>query len=183
MSETNESADLIDLAASIVSAYVARNSVPVAELPALINSVYSALGKINGGAPSEPEVKPLKPAVSVKKSIQDDFIICLEDGKRFKSLKRHLSSAYGMTLQDYRLKWGLPKDYPMVAPAYAKQRSALALSLGLGRKAKQVEVQAPAMVKPDPEPAVVPAKARRSRAKEAPVATAAKATRKRKVAA
>ena len=168
MSDTTAKADKIELAAEIVSAYVSRNSVPAGELPALIQSVHGALSTIAQGALPEPEPEPLKPAVSIKKSIQDDFIICLEDGKRFKSLKRHLSSAYGMTPQDYRAKWGLPKDYPMVAPAYASQRSTLARKLGLGRKAATTP-DAPSVVMPEPEsaapkPAAKPTRRRAAKA-------------------
>lgn len=169
MSDATAKADKIELAAEIVSAYVSRNSVPAGELPALIQSVHGALSTIAQGALPEPEPEPLKPAVSIKKSIQDDFIICLEDGKRFKSLKRHLSSAYGMTPQDYRAKWGLAKDYPMVAPAYASQRSTLARKLGLGRKAASTPDAAPSVVMPEPEssPAKAAAKPTRRRSAKA----------------
>ena len=127
---------LTELAVEIIAAYVANNSLPAAELPALLQNVHGALGRISG-QPSieEPPPEELKPAVAVKKSVADDYIVCLEDGKRFKSLKRHLHSEHGLSPQSYRAKWDLPKDYPMVAPAYAKSRSALAKTLGLGRKA------------------------------------------------
>jgi predicted transcriptional regulator len=130
-------ATFIDLAADIVSAYVSNNSVPATELPQLINEVYGALVRVGKGA--EPEVKPepLKPAVSVRKSIGDDFIICLEDGKKFKSLKRHLRSQYNMSPEQYREKWGLPSDYPMVAPNYAMARSQLAKKMGLGQQRRK----------------------------------------------
>ena len=132
---------LQELTADLVSAYVSNNPVPVAELPSLIASLYAALsGLADRGA--EPAVGPQKPAVPIKKSVTPDFIISLEDGKKFKSLKRHLSTHYNMTPEDYRAKWNLPADYPMVAPAYAAQRSALAKSLGLGRK--KVEPAQPA---------------------------------------
>lgn len=122
-------------AADIVSAYVSNNSVPVAELPALLQSVHATLVALANGASAVAEVAPRKePAVSVKKSVTPEFIICLEDGKKFKSLKRHLRTAYGMTPEDYRAKWNLSADYPMVAPNYAQKRSELATQMGLGQK-------------------------------------------------
>lgn len=124
--------EYIELAADIVSAYVGNNSVAAAELPTLISSVHDALQKIATGQVEEPVVE-LKPAVTIKKSVTPDFIICLEDGKQFKSLKRHLMTRYDMTPDDYRAKWGLPSDYPMVAPNYAAQRSELAKTMGLGQ--------------------------------------------------
>ncbi|MBZ9922474.1 MucR family transcriptional regulator [Mesorhizobium sp. B292B1B] len=124
---------LIELTTDIVSAYVSKNAVPVASLPELIESVNSSLSKIGG--PGEPEKQPLVPAVNPKRSVFPDYIICLEDGKKFKSLKRHLNVHYGLMPDEYREKWGLKSDYPMVAPNYAAQRSALAKSTGLGRKA------------------------------------------------
>lgn len=136
MAGTVESVDLIELAAEIVSAYVSNNSVPAAELPALINDVYSALTRV-GSVPVEVVAEPQKPAISVKKSINNDFIICLEDGKKFKSLKRHLRTQYNMSPDQYREKWGLPADYPMVAPNYAEARSRLAKEMGLGQKRRR----------------------------------------------
>ena len=126
--------ELAELTSEIVASYVAKNSVRSGDLPALIISIYRTLESLgqSGGAAVAVE---LKPAVPIKKSVTDEFIISLEDGRKFKSLKRHLTAEYGMTPSQYRHKWGLPADYPMVAPAYAKQRSALAKSLGLGRKA------------------------------------------------
>ncbi|PBB16543.1 MucR family transcriptional regulator [Mesorhizobium sp. WSM4313] len=130
--ESNSQAELISLTADIVSAYVGNNPVPVASLPDLIHSVNSSLSNI--GQAVEPE-KPLQnPAVNPKRSVFPDYIICLEDGKKFKSLKRHLGVHYGLTPDAYREKWGLARDYPMVAPKYAAQRSTLAKSAGLGRK-------------------------------------------------
>lgn len=129
-------ADAIDMTAEIVSAYVGNNSVPANELPALIQNVYAALNSISGGEEPKPEA-PKEPAVSIKKSIGSDYIICLEDGRKFKSLKRHLRTKYGMSPEDYRTKWNLPKDYPMVAPSYAKQRSELAKTMGLGQGGRQ----------------------------------------------
>ena len=124
---------LIELTADIVSAYVSKNAVPVVSLPELIESVNSSLSKISG--PTEPQTPAQLPAVNPKRSVFPDYIICLEDGKKFKSLKRHLSVHYGLTPAEYRDKWGLKADYPMVAPNYSEQRSALAKSTGLGRKA------------------------------------------------
>jgi len=123
--------DLVEMAAEIVSAYVSANQVPPQEIPALIRTVHTALQQIAGSAPAV-AVGALEPAVPVKKSITPDFIVCLEDGKKFKSLKRHLRTRYGMTPDEYRTKWSLPHDYPMVAPNYAKERSNLAKRMGLG---------------------------------------------------
>ncbi|RWE39499.1 MAG: transcriptional regulator [Mesorhizobium sp.] len=131
--EIENQSQLIEVTAAIVSAYVSKNAVPVASLPELIESVNSSLLKIGGAV--EPETPALVPAVNPKRSVFPDYIICLEDGKKFKSLKRHLSVHYGLTPDEYRAKWGLKSDYPMVAPNYAAQRSALAKSSGLGRKA------------------------------------------------
>lgn len=136
MSTSVEQGDLIELAAEIVSAYVSNNSVPAADLPALINEVYTALTRV--GTPIvEVASEPLKPAVSVKKSVHNDYIICLEDGKKFKSLKRHLRTQYQMSPEQYREKWGLPADYPMVAPNYAAARSRLAKEMGLGQQRRR----------------------------------------------
>ena len=129
----NNTPSYIDLAADIVSAFVSNNSVTSSELPALIGTVHAALTKIATGTAEQPKAA-LVPAVPIKKSITPDQIICLEDGKRFKSLKRHLRTAYSMTPDEYRAKWGLPSDYPMVAPNYAAARSALAKNMGLGQK-------------------------------------------------
>jgi len=134
----NDSADggFIELTADIVSAYVSNNSVSAGEIPNLINQVHSALMRVSGGQ-SDTQPEPLKPAVSVKKSITPDYLVCLEDGKKFKSLKRHLRTQYNMTPEQYREKWGLPVDYPMVAPNYAKARSELAKSMGLGQQRRK----------------------------------------------
>lgn len=129
VSEQNE----VDLTADIVSSYVANNSVPVSELAALIHNVHHALTQL--GRPVVHDSKQQEPAISVRKSVTPDFIICLEDGKKFKSLKRHLHTRYNMTPAEYRAKWGLPSDYPMVAPNYSAARSNLANAMGLGRKA------------------------------------------------
>ena len=130
-----DSADggFIELTADIVSAYVSNNSVSAGEIPNLINQVHSALMRVSVGQ-SEAQPEPLKPAVSVKKSITPDYLVCLEDGKKFKSLKRHLRTQYNMTPEAYREKWGLAPDYPMVAPNYAAKRQELAKKIGLGRK-------------------------------------------------
>ncbi|WP_324132344.1 MucR family transcriptional regulator [Bosea sp. (in: a-proteobacteria)] len=125
---------LIGLTADVVSAYVANNSVTPADLVDLIGNVHASLAKL-GTEPEAPPAAPLVPAVPIRKSVTPEAIICLEDGKSFKSLKRHLNSKYDLTPEQYRAKWGLPADYPMVAPAYAEARSALAKSMGLGRKA------------------------------------------------
>lgn len=133
--DQNSAADqtgLLALTAAIVSAYVARNPLPATELPALIRTTYSALSALSqvAASPAAPESTP---AVPPKKSVFSDHIICLEDGRSFKSLKRHLRAAYGMTPEDYRAKWKLPADYPMVAPDYAAHRSRMARAIGLGR--------------------------------------------------
>ena len=130
MSEKNN--DQVAIAANIVVAYVANNTIPAAALPAFINDTFVAVGRaMNGGGQI---IEESKPAVPPKKSIFPDYIVCLEDGKRFKSLKRHLRTKYNLSPEQYRDKWALPGDYPMVAPNYAKARSALAMQMGLGRK-------------------------------------------------
>ena len=133
MADASDQPDFIGLTAEIVSAYVSNNSVAPADIPALINQVHSALLRVSSGeGPASSE--PLKPAVPVKRSIHPDFVVCLEDGKKFKSLKRHLRTQYDMTPEQYREKWGLPHDYPMVAPNYAAARSDLAKRMGLGQR-------------------------------------------------
>jgi predicted transcriptional regulator len=133
MSESNNH---VELAAEIVSAYVSNNSVPASELPALLNDVHAAIVRVaSGAAVAVPE--PVKPAVAPKKSITNDYIVCLEDGRKFKSLKRHLRTQYNLSPEQYREKWNLPPDYPMVAPAYAKARSALAKQMGLGQQRRR----------------------------------------------
>lgn len=130
----NAAYDLVELTTDLVSAYVSNNPVPLADLPSLIEQVHQALSNLETGVKtSPPEEKPV-PAVPIKKSITPDYLICLENGKKFKSLKRHLSSQHGMTPDEYRAKWNLPADYPMVAPGYAAARSQLAKEMGLGRK-------------------------------------------------
>ena len=130
MSESNNH---VELAAEIVSAYVSNNSVPASELPTLLNDVHAAIVRVASGA--QPiVVEAAKPAVPPKKSITNDYIVCLEDGRKFKSLKRHLRTQYNLSPEEYREKWGLPRDYPMVAPAYATARSNLAKNTGLGQR-------------------------------------------------
>jgi predicted transcriptional regulator len=127
----------IELTADIVSAYVANNSISSGEIPALISEIHAALARVSSGQEVQAPVEPAKPAVSIKKSITNDYLICLEDGKKFKSLKRHLRTAYNMSPEQYRERWGLPQDYPMVAPNYAEARSQLAKQMGLGQKRKR----------------------------------------------
>lgn len=131
-----EKTEVVELAADIVAAYVGNNAVPAADLPNLINEVYRALaGAVDGNRPKE--VVEEKPAVPVRKSVTPDHIICLEDGKKFKSLKRHLRTHYDLSPEQYREKWGLPADYPMVAPNYAQARSSLAKKMGLGQRRRR----------------------------------------------
>lgn len=133
MEENNVATDLIDLTADIVSAYVANHSVAAQDLPGLISEVHQALARTHAGM-NEPEPEPQKPAVNPKRSVFPDYIICLEDGKKFKSLKRHIRTHYDLSPEEYREKWGLAPDYPMVAPNYAAARSALAKKMGLGQR-------------------------------------------------
>ncbi|MDO1558090.1 MucR family transcriptional regulator [Brevundimonas sp. 2R-24] len=128
-----DNAAIIEMTADIVSAYVSNNNVQAADVPGLIQSIHAALTQAATGATAEPEPEPQEPAVPVRRSITPDYLICLEDGRRFKSLKRHLRTKYDMSPEEYRSKWGLPKDYPMVAPNYAKARSDLAKQMGLGQ--------------------------------------------------
>ena len=162
MSESKTSPNYIELAADIVSAYVSNNSVQAADLPVLLQSVYAALTN-SQGQKEEPKAE-LVTAVSVRKSVTPDAIICLEDGKSFKSLKRHLRTTYDMTPEQYRAKWNLPADYPMVAPNYAKARSELAKTMGLGQQRKKGKAQGKAAVS-DAASAetVAPAKGRRTK--------------------
>ena len=125
---------LIELAAQIVAAYVGHNKVEQADLPKLITDVHKVLEQVAGGTGRKDEGHEPKPPVSVKKSITPDYLICLEDGKKFKSLKRHLRTHFNLTPEQYREKWGLPADYPMVAPNYANSRSNLAKNMGLGQR-------------------------------------------------
>src|SRR3954471_19976919 len=139
MSEHQTTPNYIAWAAEIVSAFVSNNPVPAAQLPALLGTVHQALTKVAEGAIQPPTEEPKKPAVPIKKSIQPDYIICLEDGKRFKSLKRHLRTVYDLTPEQYRAKCGLPASYPMVAPNYAAARSELAKQIGLGARRRTPE--------------------------------------------
>jgi len=132
--------ELLRLSAQIVSAHVGHNSVHAAELPAFIRTVYEALNQV--GTPT-PDAEPLIPAVPIKKSVFPGYIVCLEDGKKLKMLKRHLQSSYGMTPDDYRAKWGLPYSYPMTAPDYAARRSELAKENGLGRVPEKLAIEVP----------------------------------------
>lgn len=137
MSDNTESAAFIELATDIISAYVSNNTVAAAELPALISDVHAALQRLSRNEEAQPVAEALKPAVPVKRSVNPDFIICLEDGKKFKSLKRHLRTRYDMSPEQYRERWGLPVDYPMVAPNYAAARSELAKQMGLGQQRRR----------------------------------------------
>jgi predicted transcriptional regulator len=132
MTDQNQPTNFVDLAAGIVSAYVSNNTVAASEIPGLINEVYAALTRVARGPDARRE--PQKPAVPPKRSVTPEYIVCLEDGKKFKSLRRHLKSQYGLTPEQYREKWGLAADYPMVAPNYAATRSALAKKMGLGQQ-------------------------------------------------
>jgi predicted transcriptional regulator len=136
MNDNSSGTSYIELTASIVSAYVSNNPVSAQDLSALINQVHAALTRVSSGQ-GEVASEPLKPAVSVKKSITADYIVCLEDGKKFKSLKRHLRTQYNMTPDQYREKWSLAPDYPMVAPNYAIARSELAKQMGLGQQRRR----------------------------------------------
>lgn len=205
-SDQSETSDLIAISAALVAAYVSNNSMPAAELPKLINDIHGALRSLGAPAPLEPE-KKLEPVVSVRKSVTPDFIICLEDGKKFKSLKRHLRTQYGLTPAEYRQKWNLPADYPMVAPSYAEARSALAKASGLGQlrkaaapvtesvveaaptvaeKAKRVlrvKGSTPAAIAAPPEATQAKRTARKTKVIAAPIAEApAKPTKARKTA-
>lgn len=136
MNESTSNGSFIRLTAEIVSAYVSNNTVPAGDIPALISQVHAALTRVSG-SPGEIVAEPLKPTISVKKSVTPEYIVCLEDGKKFKSLKRHLRTQYNMTPEQYREKWNLPPDYPMVAPNYAAARSQLAKQMGLGQQRRR----------------------------------------------
>lgn len=153
------SAEVLGLTARIVAAHVEHNHVAADALPAMIQSVYRSLS--TAGSPEPATAKVPTPAVSAKRSVFPDFIVCLEDGKKLKMLKRHLKTSYNLTPAEYRVKWGLPRDYPMVAPSYASVRSSLAKSIGLGRK-RSAEASKPEATQPD-EPEVTVLRARRAR--------------------
>jgi predicted transcriptional regulator len=135
MIEETEELDLLSFTTEIVAAHVSNNNVAATDLPGLISQVYRSLAGI--GTPPEPVAEKPQPAVPIKKSVHPDYIVCLEDGKKLKMLKRHLKTAYGMSPEEYRERWGLAADYPMVAPNYARQRSKLAKDIGLGTRAKR----------------------------------------------
>jgi predicted transcriptional regulator len=163
MTDNSSEIDFIALAADIVSAHVSHNTVSVSDLPALIRSTYDALSKIAAPAPAEAPAP--EPAVPVRSSVKNDYIVCLEDGKKLKMLKRYLRTNYDMTPEDYRAKWNLPRDYPMVAPAYAEQRKQLAVKIGLGRKSAQAKAE----VKVAPKPVAKSRKPRAAKSAAAPV--------------
>ena len=148
MDEAGERQGLLSLTAEIVAAFTGHNTVATSDLPGLIKTVYETL-RAAGTVEAEKPVEALVPAVPIKKSVTSEFIVCLEDGKKLKMLKRHLATRYNMTPAAYRQRWSLPNDYPMVAPAYAAQRSDLAKSIGLGRKPVETAPE------PEPEPAPV----------------------------
>ena len=136
MADNANTGSFIELTADIVSAYVSNNTVPASDIGGLINQVHSALLRVSSGQ-VDLAIEPLKPAISVKKSVTPEYIVCLEDGKKFKSLKRHLRTQYNMTPEQYREKWDLAADYPMVAPNYAAARSQLAKQMGLGQQRRR----------------------------------------------
>jgi predicted transcriptional regulator len=166
-----DKAQLVELTADIAAAYLSANTVPAGELPSLIQTIHQALSGVSSGAPAA-AAEPAKPAVPLKKSITPDYLISLEDGKKYKSLKRHLRTKYNMTPDEYRSKWGLPKDYPMVAPNYAKARSEMARNMGLGQGGRG---RKPAAAKA----AAAPKAAKAPKAPKAPKAAKAAAPAKR----
>jgi len=170
-----DKAQLVELTADIAAAYLSANTVPAGDLPGLIQTIHQALSGVSSGAPAA-AAEPAKPAVPLKKSITPDYLISLEDGKKYKSLKRHLRTKYNMTPDEYRSKWGLPKDYPMVAPNYAKARSEMARSMGLGQGGRGRKPAA-ASAAPKTAKAAKPAKA--PKAPKAPKAAKAAAPAKR----
>ena len=159
MSELQNAPNYLELAVEIVSAFVANNSLPAADVPALIGNVHQALKTLANGSVQQPVEAQKEPAVPVKRSVQPDYIVCLEDGKKFKSLKRHLRTVYDLTPDQYRAKWGLPPSYPMVAPNYAAARSELAKRMGLGQQRRRSEP-----VVAEPEQPKAPARGRRKKA-------------------
>jgi predicted transcriptional regulator len=163
MSDQTPTSNYLELAADIVSAFVSNNSVPAADLPGLIGTVHAALQNVGQPTPKQEEAKST-PAVSIKKSVTPDHLISLEDGKQYKSLKRHLGKL-GLTPEAYREKWGLPRDYPMVAPNYAAKRSELAKRAGLGQmRSKAAQAKAAANDALETAPAKAPAKRGRKKA-------------------
>ncbi len=167
--EDDSAGDYVTLAVDIVSAYVGNNSLAVGELPGLITSVHGALAQLSS-KPAEPEQPTLTPAVPIRRSIQQDFLVCLEDGKKFKSLKRHLRTRYNLSPDEYRARWNLPDDYPMVAPSYAATRSELARTMGLGQQRRKWPAKAAPEVASEPAEDVVasaPRRRGRTRAEDA----------------
>ncbi|HEV2896624.1 MAG TPA: MucR family transcriptional regulator [Pseudaminobacter sp.] len=138
MTDDFNKTDTIELTVDVIAAYVSNNPVPVSELPSLIAQVHQSLAGLSTASETTP-LEKLTPAVPIKKSVTPEYIVCLDDGKKFKSLKRHLKTTFGITPEEYRAKWNLPVDYPMVAPDYAAARSELAKKMGLGRKPKAAE--------------------------------------------
>ena len=134
MNDDSSHAELLELTSEIVAAHLSNNTLPISDLPQLIRDIYKTLASVGDGQTVKERPQP---AISVKKSVSPDFIICLEDGKKLKMLKRHLKTAYNMTPEEYRERWNLPRDYPMVAPNYAKHRSSLAKKIGLGTKPRR----------------------------------------------
>lgn len=126
------SGEVLRMTADVVSAYLGNNTLPAAQIPEIINTIYSSFSRIDGTKANGHD-RPAKSPIPIRKSITPDYIVCLEDGKKLKMLKRHLRTVYGLTPEEYRAKWGLPLDYPMVAPNYSRQRSAFAKKIGLGR--------------------------------------------------
>ena len=139
MTETQTTPNYLEMAVDIVSAFVSHNPMPASDLPALIGSVNQALQNLGSGSTQQAVEEKKEPAVPIKKSVQPDYIVCLDDGRKFKSLKRHLRTSYNMTPDQYRIKWGLPPTYPMVAPNYAAARSELAKRMGLGQQRSRSE--------------------------------------------
>ena len=153
MDEASAPPELLDLTTEIVVAYAGRHTLPASELPGLIDSVFGALRKLGTVAEPAPSAEALVPAVPVKKSVMPDYIVCLEDGKKLKVLKRHLAAYYNLTPDAYRQRWGLPADYPMAAPSYAAMRSKMAKDLGLGRKPAPIPAAPAPVAAPEPAPA------------------------------
>jgi predicted transcriptional regulator len=145
----NETASLVELTANIASAYVGNNKVALTDLPDLVRCIFGALAAVD--TPLQKQTEPLSPAVPIKKSITDTYLICLEDGLKFKSMKRHLGTMHGLSPDDYRAKWRLPRSYPMIAPAYAAARSTMAKQIGLGRRGSGA-AKAPPAAKATPKP-------------------------------
>jgi predicted transcriptional regulator len=171
--------DPIELAANILSAFVSRNSVPKAELPALFEGLHASLNRLVSGEVAPAVVEPPTPVVPVRKSVTPDYLICLDDGRRFKSLRRHLG-ALGMTPEQYRQKWNLPSDYPMVASNYAAQRSALAKTIGLGKSRTKPVADVPASADTIEVVAPGPATVAKSKARKKAATTSPQAAAKRK---